>query len=112
MALLGLDASAAEIFVNLVTGAVLPDEGEVSSFGRNTSAIADSADWLTMLDRFGVVSDRVVLLDSMTVEQNLAVPFTLSIDPVDEQVLSDVRRLAEEVRLSKGAMSSTDDSRH
>ena len=71
VSLLGLDALAADIFVNLVTGAVLPDPGEVSTFGRDTSAIADSADSLTMLDRFGVVSDRVVLLDSMPARLNI-----------------------------------------
>ena len=39
-------SASAEVFVNLVTGATLPDAGEVSVFGRPTRAIADSADWL------------------------------------------------------------------
>ncbi len=36
LALTGLDAPAAEILVNLLTGATLPDEGEVRLFGRAT----------------------------------------------------------------------------
>src|SRR5437879_5817418 len=67
----GLDAGAAEVLVNLVTGASLPEEGEVRVLGRATSSIADSDDWLASLDRFGIVSPRAVLLDAATVLQNL-----------------------------------------
>ena len=49
-------------------------------FGRSTLEIADSADWLATLDRFGIVSDRAALLDALSVVQNLAMPFTLEID--------------------------------
>ena len=49
--------------------------------GRPTSAINDSADWLATVDRFGIVSERAVLLDQLTVIQNLAMPFTLDIEP-------------------------------
>ena len=42
----GFDKTAAEVLVNLLTGSSLPDEGEVRVFGRATSEIADSADWL------------------------------------------------------------------
>ena len=55
--------------------------GEVRVFGRPTSAIADSADWLATVDRFGIVSERAVLLEALTVVQNLAMPFTLEIEP-------------------------------
>ena len=37
-------------------------------FGRPTRAIADSADWLAIVDRFGIVSERAVLLDALTVD--------------------------------------------
>jgi ABC-type lipoprotein export system ATPase subunit len=89
IAIIGLDQVTAEVFVNLVTGATLPDRGEVRLFGRPTSAIADSADWLAVVDRFGIVSPRAVLLDSLTVVQNLAMPFTL-----DEPPAEDIRRRA------------------
>ena len=46
VALLGFDQPAAEVFVNLITGATLPDPGEVRVLGRPTAAITDSADWL------------------------------------------------------------------
>src|SRR5262249_9007740 len=65
-AIVGLDQAAAELFVNLITGATLPDAGEVRIFGRPTAAIADSTDWLATVDRFGIVSDRAVLLDRLS----------------------------------------------
>src|SRR5207244_2048884 len=78
VALVGLDPIASEVFVNLLTGATLPESGDVRVFGRPTSAIADSDDWLATVDRFGIVSERAVLLDQLTILQNLAMPFTLS----------------------------------
>ena len=77
VALVGFDQPSAEVFVNLVTGATLPDAGTISLFGRPTADIVDSADWLAVVDRFGIVSARAVLLDQLTVIQNLAMPFTL-----------------------------------
>jgi len=99
IAILGFDAPAAEVFVNLVTGASLPDSGEVRIFGRATSAIADSADWLATVDRFGIVSERAVLLEQLTVIQNLAMPFTLDIEPPDAGVRQQAEALAAEVGL-------------
>ena len=81
VAILGFDQPSAEVFVNLATGATLPDAGDVSVFGRPTRAIDDSSDWLATVDRFGIVSERAVLLDGLTVVQNLAMPFTLEIEP-------------------------------
>ena len=99
LAILGLDRPAAEIFISLVTGATLPDRGDISAFGRPTAAIQDSADWLATLDRFGIVSERAVLLDAFSVIQNLAVPFSLEIEPPSDSVQSRVRALADEVGL-------------
>ena len=90
IAIIGLDQTTAEVFVNLVTGATLPDRGDVRLFGRSTASITDSADWLAVVDRFGIVSPRAVLLESLTVVQNLAMPFTLDIEPPAE----DIRRRA------------------
>ena len=79
VAILGFDQPMAETFVNLATGASLPDAGSVEALGRPTSAIADSDEWLAFVDRFGIVSERAVMLEPLTVVQNLAVPFTLDI---------------------------------
>jgi ABC-type transporter Mla maintaining outer membrane lipid asymmetry ATPase subunit MlaF len=94
VALSGLDAGAAEVLVNLVTGASLPDEGEVLVLGRSTASISDGEDWLASLDRFGIVSPRAVLLDSATLLQNLAMPITLDIEPVQPDVAARVAALA------------------
>jgi ABC-type transporter Mla maintaining outer membrane lipid asymmetry ATPase subunit MlaF len=99
VAILGLDSAAAEVFVNLATGASLPDRGDVRLFGRSTAAIADSADWLSIVDRFGIVSPRAVLLDGLTVVQNLAMPFTLEVEPVSPTVRDRALALAVEVGL-------------
>lgn len=105
VALSGLDAAAAEIFTSLLTGATLPDEGTVTVLGQPTSAIADERAWLASLDRFGIVSARAVLLGGSTVAQNLAMPFTLSIEPVPPGVAARVEALAADVGLAAGALS-------
>jgi len=96
VALSGLDAGAAEVLVNLVTGASLPEEGEVIVTGRSTASIADGEDWLASLDRFGIVSPRAVLLDAATLLQNLAMPLTLDIEPVPPGIAEQVNALARE----------------
>jgi ABC-type transporter Mla maintaining outer membrane lipid asymmetry ATPase subunit MlaF len=100
--LIGLDLPAAETFVNLVTGALLPDKGEVVTLGRRTSTIVDSDAWLKFVEQFGFVSHRIALLDAMTVAQNLAIPFDLEVDPIPPGVLSRVHRLADEVDMAEG----------
>src|SRR5204862_6782795 len=90
---------------NLVTGASLPDRGSNRLFGRATTDIADSADWLTVVDRFGIVSRRAVLLDALTVVQNLAMPYTLEIEPPS----ADIRARAIAVATETGLPESTFD---
>ena len=97
VALSGFDAGAAEVLVNLVTGASVPDEGEVRVLGVSTAAISDGDEWLAWLDRFGIVTPRAVLLDAATLRQNLAVPFTLQIDPIPGDVAAKVTSLAAQV---------------
>ena len=96
VAVAGLDAGAAEVLVNLVTGASLPDQGEVRVLGRATSDIVSGDAWLESLDRFGIVSPRGVLLDSATMAQNIALVFTLEIEPVPPDVLARVEAIARE----------------
>ena len=94
VALMGLDQPATEVLINLLTGASLPDTGEVRIFGRSTSEITDSTDWLSTLDRFGIVSERAALLEPMTVIQNMAVPFSLEIEPPSPEVVRQATALA------------------
>ena len=100
VALLGFDRVAAEVLVNLITGATLPDSGDVEVFGTSTRAIADPDAWLAAMDRFGILSERVALLELFTVEQNLALPFSLEIDEMPVGVRSQVRQLADEVGIT------------
>ena len=99
IAILGLDQSAAEVFVSLITGAGLPDSGSIAVFGRSTAEISDSAEWFETLDRFGIVSERAVLLESLSVVQNLAVPFSLEIEPPPKDIRRRAIALAREATL-------------
>jgi putative ABC transport system ATP-binding protein len=100
IALLGFDSAAAEVFVNLLTAATVPDTGRIEIFGRPTVDIQDAATWLSSLDCFGIVSERQVLLDNMTVEENLTMPLTMALHDVDAAVRTRVAALAEEEGLS------------
>ena len=105
VALGGLDGPAAEMLVNLVTGATLPDEGTVQTFGRSTREITDGDAWLASLDRFGIVSPRGVLLEASTLQQNLALPLTLELDPVPPSAVAQVTALAAECGISPEHLS-------
>ena len=100
MTLQGLDAEAAEMLTLLITGASLPDEGTVTVAGRDTRDIHTDTEWLTSLDVFGMVTTRAALMESVAVEANMALPFTLSIDPMDQDVRRAVHSLAAEVELA------------
>lgn len=104
VALLGFDEMTAELFVNLATGASLPDRGSIRLFGRPTSDISSSDDWLTLVDRVGIVSRRAVLLTSMTVVQNLAMPYTLEIEPPSAEMRARATALAGEIGLPAAAL--------
>jgi putative ABC transport system ATP-binding protein len=102
VALLGFDRATAEVLVNLITAATVPDTGEIRVFGRLTTTIADADTWLSSLDGFGVLSERAVVLDNMTVEENLAMPLTLALHDLDSAMRGKVEAIAEEVGLSRG----------
>lgn len=96
----GLDAVAAETFVHLVTGATLPDSGDITLFGQNTRTIADSTAWLKLLDGVGMITSRGVVIEMFTVLQNIALSFTLEVDPIDPAVRPQAMALAEEVGIA------------
>jgi ABC-type transporter Mla maintaining outer membrane lipid asymmetry ATPase subunit MlaF len=99
IALLGFDQVTAEVLVNLVTGAMLPDAGEVTVMGRSTASINHADDWVKTLDQFGLLSERAVLLDQLTAEQNLAMPLSLALDQLPGTVRDRVTDLAREAGL-------------
>lgn len=99
VAIAGLDAQAAEVLVDLITGATLPDAGEVRVFDASTATIATSDAWFGTLDRFGIVTNRSALLEGLTTAQNVALPLTIRIDPVPAPHADSARALADEVGL-------------
>ena len=100
IAILGLDRASAEMLINLITGTTLPDRGDVRVFGQATSAIRDSDEWMTFIDRFGIVSERAVLLEALSVVQNLAIPFSLEVEPMPGELRERATALAREVGLA------------
>jgi len=98
--LTGLDRAAAEMFVLLVTGAAVPDAGVVRIDGRDTREITTDTAWLASLDRFGIVTERALLIDRLSIRDNLALPLTLSIDPLSDDIRAQVEALAAEARLA------------
>jgi ABC-type transporter Mla maintaining outer membrane lipid asymmetry ATPase subunit MlaF len=91
VALLGFDQAAAEVFVNLITAATVPDAGEVRTFGQPTTAINDADTWLQSLDRFGILSERAIVLDNLSVADNLTMPVTMSLHDVPDAMRSKIR---------------------
>ena len=102
--LIGFDRPAAEVFVNLITGATLPDKGEVISLSRLTQDIVNGDEWLSFVEHFGIVSDRIVLLEAMTVAQNLAISFDLELDPIPADVAARVSLLAAEAGIDAASL--------
>jgi ABC-type transporter Mla maintaining outer membrane lipid asymmetry ATPase subunit MlaF len=97
LALGGFDRMTAEILVDLITAAIVPDTGEVRVFGQPTTAIADRDGWLQTLDQFGLLTERAVLVEQFTVEQNLAIPYSLSVEDLSADLRARVARLAQEI---------------
>src|SRR5262245_48384648 len=63
--------------------------------------MTDASDWLSTLDRFGIVSDRAALLEALTVVQNLALPFSLEIEPPSDDLRRRASELAREVEIEE-----------
>lgn len=100
LALLGFDQTMAEVFVDLITAAILPDSGQVIAFGQHTSSIADPGSWLTTLDQFGLFTERAVLVEQFTVEQNLALPLSITVEHMTPEIRARVGELASEIGLA------------
>jgi predicted ABC-type transport system involved in lysophospholipase L1 biosynthesis ATPase subunit len=109
--LAGFDAGAAEMLIHLITGAALPDEGDVRIAGTSTRAITTDTAWLSSLDRFGLVTERAVLIEKITLADNLALPLTLSIDPIPDSIRPEVELLARDVGLPPGRLTAIVETR-
>src|SRR5262245_215811 len=99
----GIDAAAAETLVHLITGATLPEEGDVTLFGVNTREITDSGAWLNSLDGIGMVTSRGILVEAFSVLQNIAMSYTLDVDPIDPRVVPLAGELARSVGIDAAA---------
>jgi ABC-type transporter Mla maintaining outer membrane lipid asymmetry ATPase subunit MlaF len=106
VAIAGPDEQAAAVFTDLLTGTTLPAEGEILVAGRSTTSLQTPDDWLAFLDRFGLVNPRAVLLDQLTVAQNLAIAHTLDVDPMSAEASETASRLAAEVGLDASALDA------
>ncbi len=76
--------------------------------GRSTASIDHADDWVETLDQFGLLSERAVLLDQLTAEQNLAMPLSLALDELPDEVRARVKRLAAEVGLRDAELREAD----
>ena len=106
ISLMGFDQAMAEVLVNLLTGAILPDSGTITVFGEQTDAIGNAESWVKTLDRFGLISERAVILDQLTVEQNLAMPLSLHLHTMPGDLRDRVRTIAAEVGLTNDELAS------
>ena len=99
VALGGLDGAAAEMIVNLVTGATLPDEGDV----RTSAAAPPTSPTATHGSHRSTASGSSADAPCCSrdrLQQNLALPFTLELDPVPPEVAERVIARSRRVRAS------------
>ena len=104
VAILGMEREPAEAFVNLASAATLPDKGVVTTLGQSTASVTNNEEWVSLLERVGILSERSVLLGEMTTEQNLAMPFSLNLFEFSPDLRARVDRLALDVGLSTDAL--------
>ena len=77
-----------------------------SCSASSTTSITDADDWVETLDQFGLLSERAVLLDQLTAEQNLAMPLSLELDELPGDVRAHVRTPRDEVGLTTTILHS------
>jgi len=105
IALMGLDADAAEVLVSVITGATLPDAGEARVLGRATTSIATADEWLNWLEQFGLLSNRTSLIEQLNVEQNLALALSLEVEDMPPSLRAQVRTLVAELHIDEAELS-------
>ena len=86
--MLGVDQHSAEVPHQPGHRRDAAGSGRSQSVRPADLGIQDSTEWLDVVDRFGIVSERAVLLERSTVVQNLAMPFSLDIEPPSDALRS------------------------
>ncbi len=107
VAIAGPDQQAAAVLTDLLTGTTLPDEGEIFVAGCSTASLRTPDEWLASLERFGLVNPRTVLLDQLTIAQNLAIAHTLDVDPMSTEIRDRAARMAAEVGIDPSALDQS-----
>lgn len=101
LAIVGSPDSGKELLLNLINGASLPDSGWVRVLGIDTRTLEDDAQWHKFLENFGLVSQRSLLFNSLTVGINIALPLKLRVDRFfsEEEIATKVGNLMRKVGL-------------
>ncbi len=88
----GASGSGKSVLMRLMNGLVLPDEGEVRIFGEDTREMTPDR-LLQMRKRLTMMFQSYALLDSLTVEQNIAFPISENTSLPYDDILKRVREL-------------------
>ena len=100
VALIGPSGCGKTTLLHLIAGILTPEAGEVEVLGQRVDGLADSARRAFRAQRVGLVFQEFELLDYLTAEENLALPFRLVPQgPGREQVSARVREIASRLGL-------------
>jgi len=88
----GASGSGKSVLMRLMNGLVLPDEGDVLIFGENTRDVSPQR-LLDLRRRLTMMFQSYALLDSLTVEQNIAFPLSENTSLPYREILERVHEL-------------------
>jgi ABC-type transporter Mla maintaining outer membrane lipid asymmetry ATPase subunit MlaF len=88
VAFYGLPPEHAEIIVNLMTGATLPDEGSVRILGTDSRAVAEERDWFEFVENFGIYDTHHSFQEGVSIGENVASLYRLKNESMEEPQLS------------------------
>ena len=75
--LTGPSGSGKTTFINLCSGALIPEVGNISVFGQETRNMSNY-ELSQMRRRLGIVHQNCEFLDHLSIEENIALPFTVA----------------------------------
>ena len=78
VACIGPSGSGKTTLVNLIAGILLPDDGRVEVDGREMSSLDESARRAMRIERIGMVFQEFELLEYLSAEDNVLLPFHVS----------------------------------
>jgi len=95
VALIGPSGCGKTTLLHLIAGILTPQSGEIEVLGQRVDGLADSARRSFRARRIGLVFQEFELLDYLTAEENLALPFRLLAQtPSREAMQARVREIA------------------